>query len=204
MDPKHPIVLLVFSSNFVVLPAQKISASTVVDKPGEGLPSATTVIKGATEGTATHAFGQYCPEVNTENDVLPYSFGGYWVQKAVVGSRSVVGTVSAPGVRELPRVVVVKYGAKAKRDTAGPLSTMDSNGLEKWPIPRLERVPQSSTVVVLIIQSNASAHGVQRAVGKRQPSKNRHQTGSIYYYRAHVMDKHRDNVFTKKIIPLNG
>lgn len=200
MDPKHLIVLLVFSSNFVVLPAQKISASTVVDKPGEGLPSATIVIKGATEGTATHAFGQYCPEVNTENDVLPHSFGGYWVRKAVVGSRSVAGIVSAPGVRELPRV----YGTKAGRDTAGPLCTMDSNGLEKLPITRLERAQQSSTVVVLIIQSSASAHRVQRAVGKRQPSKNRHQTGSIYYYRAHVMDKHRDNVFTRKIIPLNG
>lgn len=204
MDPKHPIVSLVFSSNFVVLPAQKISASTVVDKPGEGLPSAPTVIKGATEGTATHAFGQYCPEVNTENDVLPHSFGGYWVRKAVVGSRSVTGIVPVSGVRELPRVVVVKYGTKAERDTAGPLSTMDSNGLEKLPITRLERTQQSSTVVVLIIQSSASAHGVQRAVGKRQPSKNRHQTGSIYYYRAHVMDKHRDNVFTRKIIPLNG
>ncbi len=135
MDPKHPIVSLVFSSNFVVLPAQKISANTVVDKPGEGLPSAPTVIKGATEGTATHAFGQYCPELNIENDVLPHSFGGYWVRKAVVVSQSVAGIVPVSGVRELPRV----YGTKAERDTAGPLSTMDSNGLEKLPITRLEQ-----------------------------------------------------------------
>ncbi len=86
----------------------------VIDENGEGLPGATIVEKGTTNGTITDIDGQFKIEVSEEASLL-ISFVGYHTQEVTVGDRTNFDITLEPDYTSLQEVVVIGYGEQRKQ-----------------------------------------------------------------------------------------
>lgn len=102
----------------------------VIDENGEGLPGATIVEKGTTNGTITDIDGQFKIEVSEEASLL-ISFVGYHTQEVTVGDRTNFDIRLEPDYTSLQEVVVIGYGEQKKADLTGAVSVVDTEELQK-------------------------------------------------------------------------
>ena len=96
----------------------------ITDENGEGLPGASVVVKGTTNGTTTDLDGNYKLSV-AESSVITVSFIGYLTQDAVVGVQSVIDLQMKVNAEQLEEVVVIGYGAIKKEDMTGSVSSIN-------------------------------------------------------------------------------
>ncbi|TGE28585.1 carboxypeptidase-like regulatory domain-containing protein [Hymenobacter metallicola] len=90
---------------------------------GEGLPGVTVLLKGSSIGVSTNSDGTYSLQVPEENTVLVFSSIGY-VQVERPTSSSELNVGMAADAKQLSEVVVVGYGAQARRSVTGAVSTV--------------------------------------------------------------------------------
>ncbi|GAA0878138.1 hypothetical protein GCM10009119_11060 [Algoriphagus jejuensis] len=74
---------------------QKLVKGVVSDETGQGLPGATVIEKGTTNGTVSDANGEYQLSV-ADDAVLVFSFIGYQTVEMPVGDRDVLGALPIP------------------------------------------------------------------------------------------------------------
>ncbi len=95
---------------------------------GTGLPGASILVKGTTNGTVSDSNGNYSIAASSE-DVLTFSFIGYKSQELPVGERASVDVSMTLDVNQLSEVVVIGYGEREKKDLTGSISTLNSKEL---------------------------------------------------------------------------
>ncbi|MEM9326654.1 MAG: SusC/RagA family TonB-linked outer membrane protein, partial [Bacteroidota bacterium] len=152
--------LLSFFSAFAVISvcafAQRTVTGTITDgDTGEGLPGATILIKGATEGAVADAQGQYRIEVSGENAVLVFSFVGYDSQEATVGSRSVVDVDLLLDTETLEDVVVIGYGTQERRKVTGAVASVSSEDISRQVVGNAAQAIQGQAAGVNITNIGA-------------------------------------------------
>ena len=113
----------------------------VVDETGQGLPGASVVEKGTTNGIITDADGNYKLTV-PEGATLVFSFLGYVTQEIEIGNRTEIDVVLEPDATQLDEVVVVGYGAVKKSDLTGSVGSMKSEEIAKQPVARVDQALQ--------------------------------------------------------------
>ena len=123
------IVLLpaTMESDFGIVPSvlQGIAITgTVTDSNGEPLPGVTVIIKGTTQGTATDVDGTYSLSVPGENEILMFSYIGFFTQEITVGSQRNINITLIEDARQLEEVVVVGYGAQKKVNLTGAVANI--------------------------------------------------------------------------------
>lgn len=105
--------------------AQQALRGKVVDAKGEPLAGVSVVVKGTVTGTVTDIDGNYTltPQVG---ETVVFSFIGFKNQEHVFNGSSIDVTLEE-AAHDLDELVVVGYGATAKRDLTGAVSqvTMD-------------------------------------------------------------------------------
>lgn len=95
----------------------------VTDENGEGLPGASIVEKGTTNGTISDSDGNYRLRL-PEEATLVISYVGYKTQEILLSGRSVIDIQMVLDVEQLSEIVVIGYGAKvAKSDLTGAVSS---------------------------------------------------------------------------------
>lgn len=117
------------ASLFVVtsVMAQRTITGKVIDDTGEGVPGATVLVKGTTNGFITDIDGNYSLTVS-DNDVLVISFVGYVTQEIPVGSRTVIDVSLETNLTELQEVVVTAAGIEAnKRELGYSIQNVDAD-----------------------------------------------------------------------------
>jgi len=86
---------------------------------GEALPGVTVFLEGTTTGTTTDFDGLFAITVNSETDVLVFSFVGFTTQKITVGTQTVINVLLLEDVTRLDEVVVTALGIKREKKALG-------------------------------------------------------------------------------------
>lgn len=118
------IKLLVFLMSLTALHssiAQSSISGTVKDETGEGLPGATVMEKGTTNGITTDLDGRFILSSEADDFTILVSFVGYLPQEISVGSQTEIEIRLESDVKSLEEVVVVGYGTKKKETVTGSI-----------------------------------------------------------------------------------
>jgi TonB-linked SusC/RagA family outer membrane protein len=159
--------------NYVITPAGSSSAAPtspltdagvasvqltgrVVDEKNEGLPGATVLLKGTTNGSTTDMDGKFSLTVPSATGVLVVSFVGYQSQEVSISNSLVVNVVLKADTKSLDEVVVVGYGTQKKRDLTGTVLSLDNADIVKSKAPNAQEA----------LQGRMAGVDVKRASGK--------------------------------------
>lgn len=110
---------------------QNTISGTVLDAYKMGVPGASIVEKGTTNGTITDFDGNYTLSVSNPNATLVFSFIGYKTQELPINGKSKIDVVLQENAEQLDEVVVTGYGGSQKRATlTTAISKLDNAVLE--------------------------------------------------------------------------
>ena len=91
----------------------------VIDSKGQYLPGVNIVVKDSQKGTTTNANGEFLISVESESDVLVFSFIGYKTQQVIVGNKKDVSVTLEEDTNVLNEVVVTALGISREKKTLG-------------------------------------------------------------------------------------
>lgn len=148
--------LLLLLGWLLALPAwaqtQAISGR-VSSSDGGGLPGATILERGTTNGISTNADGAFTFSVKP-NATLVVSSVGYVTQTIPVGSRATFNVTLAVSATELAEAVVVGYGTQSKAGLTGSIVQISAKDVENQPVTSFEQSIQGRVPGVVINQGS--------------------------------------------------
>jgi TonB-linked SusC/RagA family outer membrane protein len=138
---------------------------TVLDEKGEGMPGATVLLKGTTQGTTTDADGKFTLRIpdGTASPTLVISSIGYVKQELPVGDRTTFSINLAPNAQDLNEVVVVGYGTQKRSDVTGSVVSVPQDRLEKIPVSNVA-LALAGAVAGVNITTTSSVPGSQPTI----------------------------------------
>lgn len=131
----------------------------VTSRDGEGIPSATVLVKGTTTGTASDATGNYSLSVPGPGSVLVFSSVGFNTQEASVGQRTTINVTLTDNVNALNDVVVVGYGTVRKSDVTGSVASVKQSELTPGAIVNVQQALQGRAAGVQVYQKSGEPGG---------------------------------------------
>ena len=136
-------VLLGFALSFLTIVSVLAQSKTITGRvtsaeEPEGVPGASVVVKGTTQGTITNLDGTYSISVPENATTLVFSFVGYLTKEMSIGSGSVINVTMDPDVKVLSEVVVVGYGTQERREITGSVASVNSEAIENLVAPSFE------------------------------------------------------------------
>ena len=157
--------------------AQVTVTGRVTGEDGIGIPGASVLEKGTTNGTVTNFGGAYSLRVGN-NATLVFSFMGYALQEVPVQGRSAIDVTLIATALSVEEVVVTAMGISRERKALGyAMSTIQSTELTKVsptnfgsalygkaPGLRIQTAPGGATSAV-----NINIRGVNSITGRSQP-----------------------------------
>ena len=155
---KRNLYYVIISVLFIFLAtaatAQKVTVTGIVaDKADNmGIPGATVLEKGTTNGTITDVDGKYTITVSNAQDTLVISYIGYKKIEMPVGGRSIIDIVMESDQTELDEIVVIGYGTQKKKVVTGAIATVNAEQIERIPVLRVEQAMQGQTAGVQVTQ----------------------------------------------------
>lgn len=123
-------------------PAERVAVTVtgqITDETGSGLPGASVVIKGTTNGTTTDTNGSYSLSLPTGNETLVISYIGYLSQEIPAGGRARIDVKLVSDSKALNEVVVVGYGTQKRSDLTGSVGSVKSAELLDRPAINIEQ-----------------------------------------------------------------
>ncbi|MCC3152646.1 TonB-dependent receptor [Hymenobacter sp. BT770] len=133
--------------------AQQAISGRVLSSDGGGLPGATILERGTTNGTSSGADGSFSLTVQP-NASLVISSVGYTSQTVAVGSQSNISVTLAASATELSEAVVVGYGTQQKADLTGSVSSLTTKDIANAPVQTFEQAIQGKAAGVVIESSS--------------------------------------------------
>ena len=129
------------------------TAGRVTDEKGEGLPGATVIMKGTTNGVSTNANGEFLLNVPT-GATLVFSSVGYVTQEVTVTSAT-VNVALLKDVQRLSEAVVVGYLVQERQDVTGSVATLGNAEIRRAPVATLGEAIQGRLPGVQVTNSGA-------------------------------------------------
>jgi TonB-dependent starch-binding outer membrane protein SusC len=117
---------------------------------GLGIPGATVVETGTSNGTITNAEGYFEIKTTGPNATLEFSFVGMVSQTVDLGGKSVLEVLLAGKTSELDEVIVIGYGTQKKKVVTGAISSVSAEQITSTPILRIEQAMQGRTAGVQV------------------------------------------------------
>ncbi len=136
-------VLLGFALSFLTIVSVLAQSKTITGRvtsaeEPEGVPGASVVVKGTTQGTITDLDGSYTISVPESATTLVFSFVGYLTKEMPIGSSSVIDVLLDTDVKTLNEVVVTGYGTQERREITGSVTSINSADIENLVAPSFE------------------------------------------------------------------
>nr|WP_321405553.1 von Willebrand factor type A domain-containing protein [uncultured Carboxylicivirga sp.] len=116
------LLSMIFTLMSFQLIAQQVITGKVTDETGAEIPGVSVLIKGTQTGVITDAYGDYKITVNSDSDVLVFSFVGMKEEQIAVKGKKVINVVMKNNLVAVEECVVVGYGARQKRSITGAIS----------------------------------------------------------------------------------
>ncbi|HET6560119.1 MAG TPA: TonB-dependent receptor [Prolixibacteraceae bacterium] len=98
---------------------------------GAGLPGATVIEKGTTNGTVTDSEGRFTLNVSQQNAVIVFSFIGMTAQEMTYTGQSTMEVTMQEEAIDLEEIVAVGYGVQRKSDLTGATSRLTEENMNK-------------------------------------------------------------------------
>lgn len=134
----------------------KVVAGRVTDANGEGIISATVVVKGTSIGTVTDLDGNYSLDV-PEGAILVFSYLGMTTQEVMVSDKqSVVSVQLKEDNQVLDEVVVTGYGTTRKRDLVTSVASVSGDQLKDVPVTSVAEALQGKLSGVQVTTTEGS------------------------------------------------
>ena len=124
---------------------------------GYGVPGATIIEKGTSNGVATDFDGNFTISVSSTNAILMVSSVGFVTSEVKVNGQSQLSVVLQEDVAKLDEIVVVGYSSQKRESLTGALNTVRGEDLRNVTTPSAENM------------LNGKAPGVYVASGSGQP-----------------------------------
>ncbi len=140
----------------VIAPAQQGSGIVVTGmvtsvEDGLGIPGATVMIKGSTQGVATDLQGRYRIEVASEEVILEFSYIGMVTREVAVGSQRVINVALEMSYIQLGEVIVsTGYITERSRNVAGSVAHVSNEELNMAAVENVQRALEGKAAGVQI------------------------------------------------------
>ncbi|WP_221420258.1 TonB-dependent receptor [Fulvivirga sp. M361] len=125
----------------------------ITDEYGDGLPGATVLEKGTTNGTVADVNGNFSLTVSSETAVLVISFVGYEEEEILINGRSQITVSLTPDIASLKEIVIVGYGIQKKETLTGAISTIETKELVQSPVANISNSLVGRLPGLMAIQS---------------------------------------------------
>ncbi len=112
------LITLVLAS-FAVQAQRTISGTITSGEDSSPIPGVNILVKGTTNGTISDAEGRFSLPVNSNNDIIVFSFVGFVSQEIPVGNQSTLNIVLESDARQLSEVVVTALGIEKDKSKVG-------------------------------------------------------------------------------------
>ncbi len=123
--------------------AQREVSGRVTDAKGGGIPGASVLIKGTTNGISTDLEGNFKLKVNSDLDVLVFSGVGLSTKEMVVGSQSSFDVKLEDEVTVLDGNVVINgYREFTREEAVSTVATIDKKAIEQIPVGSFDQMLQ--------------------------------------------------------------
>jgi TonB-linked SusC/RagA family outer membrane protein len=137
--------------------SRSISGRVTDQKTGEGLPGATILLKGTTNGVSTSVDGRFTLNVPESGGTLIISSIGMATQEVAIGSRTTIDLVLSASDKQLNEVVVTGYGQQQeRREITGSVATVSSAQYKDQSIIGVDQALQGRAAGVQVTQSSGT------------------------------------------------
>jgi TonB-dependent starch-binding outer membrane protein SusC len=153
------IAVCVFASSMVWAQDRTVSGRITSVEDGSPLPGVNVIVKGTTVGAVTDADGNYSLSAPSAGGILVFTFIGLKSEEMEIGSRSRLDLQMSADVTQLSEVVVTGYGAQAKREVTGAISSVKGEAIERLPMQSFDRAIQGRAAGVQVISGGGQPGG---------------------------------------------
>jgi TonB-linked SusC/RagA family outer membrane protein len=131
-NASYAIKIPIFSSSAENIFQQKriITGKVISADDKAGVPGANVVIKGTKKSVTTDFDGSYTIEVDSDENILVFSFVGFNTQEIKVGTNSVINVTLAASDNNLKEIVVVGFGTQKKTSMVSSITTIKPKELK--------------------------------------------------------------------------
>ncbi len=143
-----------FVSSFIFGQEEITVQGKVTDPDNFGIPGASVVLQGTTEGTVTDMDGNYSIDV-PEDGTLVFSFVGFQTAEIPIEGRTTINVQMSESVVDLDEVVVIGYGSLPVKDLTSSITTVDSEDLAKTPTGQAMQALQGKVAGMQVVSSGA-------------------------------------------------
>ena len=127
-----------------------VSGTITENETRMGVPGATVVEAGTTNGTTTDIDGKYTLTLSKPNASIVISFVGYKTQTIAVNGQKQINVELQVEATMLSEMVVIGYGTQKKKVVTGSISTVNSEDITSTPVLRIEQALQGRTAGVQV------------------------------------------------------
>lgn len=136
-------VLLGFALSFLTIVSVLAQTKTITGRvtsseEPEGVPGASVVVKGTTQGTVTNLDGTYSISVPSDASALVFSFVGYLTKEVSIGSSTTINVQLDADVKLLSEIVVTGYGTQERREITGSVASINNTSIENLVAPSFD------------------------------------------------------------------
>lgn len=131
----------------------------VTTSNGLGIPGATILEQGTTNGATTNAEGEYKITTTKANGSLVFSYVGLTSQTIVIQGRKVIDITLEEDLKALQEVVVVGYGSQRKQDITSAVSVINMKDIGEQPANNMNQLLQGRAAGVVVKQKSGTPGG---------------------------------------------
>ena len=131
------LLIMLLASTALFAQDRKVTGK-VTEADGSPIPGVNVALRGVPSNVSTNVNGVYTIQVNSDQDVLVFSYVGFVRQQITVGSRSTIDITMVSDNTSLDEVVInVGYGVKKRNEVLGSVATISGEELQDIPAPNL-------------------------------------------------------------------
>ena len=121
------LLLMLLTSVTVLAQSRTITGRVISSEEPDGVPGASVIVKGTTQGAITDLDGLYSISVPDNATTLVFSFVGYLTKELPIGSNSVINLSLDTDIKLLNEVVVTAFGVEKETKSLGTSVTVVGN-----------------------------------------------------------------------------
>jgi TonB-linked SusC/RagA family outer membrane protein len=139
---------------------QKTVTGIVYDSNRNPLPGVTVVLKGSSTGTFTNSEGKFTIMIDSDEDIIVFSFIGMKTIEEIVGDRATVEVVMEEDLVQLDEIIAIGYMTQRKADLTGAVSVITKSNLENNSYSNVLKAIQGKVAGVNILTDGDPASDV--------------------------------------------
>ncbi|AXE20937.1 TonB-dependent receptor [Runella rosea] len=127
---------------------------------GLGIPGATILEQGTTNGATTNSDGEYKITTTKTNPTLVFSYVGLISQTINSQGRKTIDVTLEEDLKALQEVVVVGYGSQRKQDITSAVSVINMKDIGEQPANNMNQLLQGRAAGVVVKQKSGTPGGI--------------------------------------------